>query len=103
MSHPFFLIESPSKSSQICLLGRKWCSPIIIASYLTEEQEDDLLSVLKKHKEPIGWTMVDIKGLSQSIIQHRIHLIEDTTPNQDLQRRLSPIMQEVVPTEIIKL
>ena len=47
--------------------------------------------------------MTDIKGLSPTIVQHRIHLNEDVTPKRDQQRRLNPIMQEAVHAEIIKL
>ena len=47
--------------------------------------------------------MTDIKGLSPTIVQHRIHLNEDATTKRDPQRRLNPIMQEVVHTEIVKL
>ena len=47
--------------------------------------------------------MTDIKGLSTTIIQHRIHLNEDATPKRDQQRRLNPIMQEAVHAEIVKL
>ena len=47
--------------------------------------------------------MTDIKGLSPTIVQHRIHLNEDATPKKDPQRRLNPIMQEIVYAEILKL
>ena len=47
--------------------------------------------------------MTDIKGLSPTIVQHHIHLNEDATPKRDPQRRLNPIMQEVVHAEIVKL
>ena len=47
--------------------------------------------------------MTGIKGLSPAIIQHRIHLNEEATPKRDLQRRLNPIMQEVVRAKILKL
>jgi len=47
--------------------------------------------------------MIDIKGLSPAIIQHRIHLNEETTPKRGPQRRLNPIMQEAVHAEIVKL
>jgi len=47
--------------------------------------------------------MTDIKGLSPTIVQHRIQLNEDATPKRDPQRRLNPIMQEVVHAEIVKL
>jgi len=76
---------------------------VIIASHLTKLQEEDLLAVLKKNREAIGWTMADIKGISPSIVQHRIHLTEDATPKRDPQRRLNSIMQEAVRAEILKL
>jgi len=47
--------------------------------------------------------MTDIKGLSPAIVQHRIHLNEEATPKRDPQRRLNPIMQEVIRAEILKL
>jgi len=47
--------------------------------------------------------MTDIKGLSLAIVQYCIHLNEEVTPKRDPQRKLNPIMQEVVHTEIMKL
>ena len=59
--------------------------------------------VLRENGEAIGWTMADTKGISPSIIQHRIHLTEDARPERDPQRRLNTIMQEAVRAEILKL
>ena len=47
--------------------------------------------------------MKDIKGISPSIVQHRIHLTDEVTPRRDLQRKLNPLMQEAVKAEILKL
>jgi len=52
-------------------LGEKEVFPVIIASHLMEQQEEDLLPVLRKNREAIGWTMANIKGISPSIVQHR--------------------------------
>ena len=49
-------------------LGRKDTLPVIIASHLTEQQEDSLMSILERHREAIGWTMKDIKGISPAIV-----------------------------------
>jgi len=84
-------------------LGEKEAFPVIITSHLTKNHEEDLLAVLRKNREAIGWTMADIKGISPSIVQHRIHLIEEAKPKHDPQRRLNPIMQEAVCIEILKL
>jgi len=84
-------------------LGEQETFPIIIASHLNDREEEDLKAILRKYREAIGWTMTDIKGLSPTIVQHRIHLNEDATPKRDPQRRLIPIMQEAVYAEIVKL
>jgi hypothetical protein len=62
-----------------------------------------LLDVLREHKEAIGWTIEDIKGINPSVVMHKIHLEEDTTPSREPQRRLNSTMQEVVRGEVIKL
>ncbi|XP_027171569.1 uncharacterized protein LOC113771151 [Coffea eugenioides] len=50
--------------------------PVIISSKLTALEEEKLIRVLKDHKEAIGWTVDDIKGLSPATCMHRI-LLED--------------------------
>jgi len=84
-------------------LGEEETLLVIIATYLTAEQEKSFKSILRKHREAISWTMNDINGLSPAVVQHRIHLNDDATPKRDPQHRLNPIMQEIVRTEILKL
>jgi hypothetical protein len=84
-------------------LGPAETLPVIIASDLHASQEEKLLDVLREHKEAIGWTIEDIKGISSSVVMHKIHLEEDTKPSREPQRRLNPTMQEVVRGEVIKL
>ena len=36
-------------------LGERETLPVIIASHLTEQQEDSLMSILKRHREAIRW------------------------------------------------
>ncbi|XP_074305126.1 uncharacterized protein LOC141640131 [Silene latifolia] len=45
-------------------LGDEETLPEIISSKLSREQEEALIRVLKQHKETIGLTMADIKGIS---------------------------------------
>jgi hypothetical protein len=47
---------------------------VIIAFDLPVAQEEKVLDVLRKHKEAIGWTIEDIKGISPSMVMHKIHL-----------------------------
>ena len=76
---------------------------IIISSSLELDQENKLLEILRTHKTALGWTIADIKGISPLICTHRIHLEEDVKPSRQPQRRLNPIMKEVVKKEVLKL
>jgi hypothetical protein len=84
-------------------LGPVESLPVIIASDLIDAQEKELLGVLREHKEAIGWTIEDIKGINPSLVMHKIHLEENSKPLREPQRRLNPAMQEVVRVEVIKL
>jgi hypothetical protein len=76
---------------------------IIISSDLDEAQEQELLNVLREHKEAIGWSIEDIKGISPTVVLHKIRLEENARTSREPQRRLNPAMQEVVRAEVIKL
>ncbi|KAL6514868.1 hypothetical protein OROGR_020447 [Orobanche gracilis] len=91
------------ESLKYAFLGPSENLPVIIAFDLDEEREDKLTNVHKEHKEAIGWTISDIKGISPSICMHRIHLEENAKTSREFQRRLNPNLKEVVRTEIIKL
>jgi len=84
-------------------LGEQETFPVIITSHLNDRHEEDLKVILRKYREAIGWTVTDIKGLSPTIVQHRIHLNEDATLKRDSRRRLNPIIQKVVHAESMKL
>jgi hypothetical protein len=83
-------------------LGPAESLPVIIAPDLKDAQEEELLEVLREHKEAIGWIIEDIKGISPSLVMHKIHLEENSKPSREPQRRLNPAMQEVVRAEVIK-
>jgi len=57
---------------------------------------------MKKHKAAIGWTIVDLKGISPSIVMHKIITDADVKPSRDAQSRLNPNMREVVKKEVLK-
>jgi hypothetical protein len=85
------------------LLGDGGVLPVIIFSKLSALHEEKLVQVLKEHKMAIGWTIVDIKGISPSTCMHRILLKEGVKPFHQPQRRLNPLMMDVVKKEILKL
>nr|KYP33667.1 Retrovirus-related Pol polyprotein from transposon 17.6 [Cajanus cajan] len=77
--------------------------PVIINSSLSVEEEKKLIEVLKANEGAIGWTLSDLKGISPSYCMHRILMEQDDRPVAQPQRRLNPIMKEVVRKEVIKL
>ena len=77
--------------------------PVIISSRLSNEEEQKLLQILKKHKETIAWSIEELKGISPSICMHKILLEETSRPTVEHQRRLNPVMKEVVKKEVLKL
>ncbi|MDV3180614.1 MAG: hypothetical protein Q8829_02980, partial [Candidatus Phytoplasma australasiaticum] len=83
-------------------LGDASTFPVIIASDLSGSDEDKLLRILREFKLVIGWTIADIKGISPFYCMHKILLEEGSKPTVEQQRRLNPIMKEVVTKEILK-
>ncbi|XP_076924249.1 uncharacterized protein LOC143586636 [Bidens hawaiensis] len=87
------LKELPSHHKYVCL-GEGETLPVIVASNLDEAQEEGLLEVLKAHKAAIGWTIADLKGISPSIVVHKIITTDDEKPTRETQRRLNPNLRE---------
>ena len=76
--------------------------PVIISAALTEAEEQKLLEILRKYKEAIAWSIEDLKGISPSICMHKILLNDNAKTSIEHQRRLNPVMKEVVRREVLK-
>ena len=76
--------------------------PVIISAALTEAEEQKLLVILRKYKETIAWSIEDLKGISPSICMHKILLEDNSKTYIEHQRRLNPVMKEVVRKEVLK-
>ena len=70
--------------------------PVIISTALTESEEQKLLEILRKYKEAIAWSIEDLKGISPSSCMHNILLNDNAKTSIEHQRRLNPVMKEVV-------
>jgi len=70
-------------SIKYALLGHDESLPVIIASDLNQDQEDKLLNLHRENKVVLGWTLGNIKGISPTIVQHRIHLEGGAKPYRD--------------------
>ena len=76
--------------------------PVIISAALTEAEKQKLLVILRKYKEEIAWSIEDLKGISPSICMHKILLEDNAKTSIENQRRMNPVMKEVVIKEVLK-
>ena len=76
--------------------------PVIISTELTENEEQRLPKILRKYKEAIAWSIEDLKGTSPSICVHKILLNDDAKTLVKHQRRLKPVMKDIVRKEVLK-
>ena len=75
---------------------------MIISTSLTAEEEEKLLRVLRDHKDALGWSLADLKGIHPSMCMHRILLEDGHKPSVEAHRRVNPTMKEVVRKEVLK-
>ena len=95
------LKESPNHLKYDFLEQEKGKS-VIISATLIEIEEQKLLKILRKYKEAIPWSIEDLKGISPSIFLHKILLNDDAKTSIEHQRRLNPVMKDVVRKEVLK-
>ena len=76
--------------------------PIIISAAFTEAEKQKLLVIMRKYKEAIAWSIEDLKGIIPSICMHKILLEDNAKTSIEHQRRLNPVMKEVVRKEVLK-
>jgi hypothetical protein len=58
---------------------------------------------LEKYRSVIGYSLMDLKGISPSLCTHHIPIDQDNKPVWEHQRRLNNAMREVVKKEVLKL
>ncbi|KAL4273715.1 hypothetical protein GQ457_13G017400 [Hibiscus cannabinus] len=115
LGRPFLATDKPSieqppklelkqlpEQLKYAYLGKNETIPVIISSKLHANQEEKLIATLRQHKEALGWTIADIKGIGPTICMHKILLDDDHKPTVNAQRRLNQAMKDVVRKEILK-
>jgi hypothetical protein len=77
--------------------------PAIINANLSSLEEENLLGILRQYKGLIGWPIKDLKGISPTFCLHKILMEDNHKPMVQPQRRLHPVMKEVIRKEVVKL
>ena len=96
------ILKGLPKHWKYAFLQQEKGKPLIISAGLTRLEEQKLLETLIKYKEAIAWSIEDLKGISPSICMHKILLEENARTFIEHQRRLNPVMKEVVRKEVLK-
>ena len=65
-------------------------------------EKEKILRIFLDHKDVIGWSLADLKGIWPSMCMHRILLEDVHKPLVEEQRRPNPTMKEVVRKELLK-
>ena len=102
MSYEGLIMKELPKHLKYAFLGAEESKPIIILDDLIEEKEEKLIKILIKYKEPIAWSIEDLKGISPSICMHKILLEENEKTSIEYQRTLNSVKKEVVMKEVLK-
>ncbi|KAL4360937.1 hypothetical protein GQ457_04G019810 [Hibiscus cannabinus] len=92
----FLILDCEANIDAPIILGRPFLATSRVA------QEEILIAILRQHKEALGWTIADIKGINPTICMHKILLEDNHKPTVDAQRRLNQAMKDVVRKEILK-
>nr|GEZ69724.1 reverse transcriptase domain-containing protein [Tanacetum cinerariifolium] len=77
--------------------------PVIIAKELGDEEKSALIKVLKSHKRAITWKLSDIQGINLEFCTPKILMEEDYKPAVQHQRRVNPMIHDVIKKEVEKL
>ena len=96
------ILKELSEYLKYAFLQSEKGKPIIISVGLTKLEEQKLLETLRKYKEAIAWSIEDLKGISPLVCMHKILLEENAKTSIEHQRRLNPVMKELVRKEVLK-
>ena len=96
------VLKELPKDLKYAFLGKNDTKSVIISSELDKDMEIKMLRVLEKIFEAFAWSIDDIKGISPSICLHKILMEKEHVPSIEHQRRLNPVMKEVVKKEVLK-
>ena len=63
---------------------------------LEELQKKKLVDIFQKHSSSYAWEYIDMKGIYPKTYMHHIYIEENARPVWQPQRRMNPIIKEIV-------
>jgi hypothetical protein len=76
---------------------------VIIRDKLSNDETQRLVATLEMYQSVIGYSLMDLKGISLSLCTHCIPMVQDHKPVREHQRWLNDAIREVVKKEVLKL
>ena len=70
---------------------------------LSPAQTNQLLQILRAEKEAFSWDYIDMKGINPYLCTHHIYIKDDSHPVRQPQRRMNPLLKDIVKEELQKL
>ena len=83
MEEPYSELKTLPSTLKYAFLDEDKAKSVIISCKLDIKQEKQLLDILRRNEEAIGWTLTDLKGLDPSLCTHRILLEDESKPVRD--------------------
>jgi hypothetical protein len=74
-----------------------------IGTNFEPSQEEQLIALLKKYHKAFAWEYTDMQGIHPETCTHHIYTDDNIRPLRQPQRRMNPILKEVVKEELQKL
>ena len=96
--------DGPEVAKQVDLAGPgEEPKPVWIATDLSQEEEELLVSTLKEYKDVFVWSSKDLKGVDPEVCQHTIPLKEVAKPRKQRPYTYNDTFAKKIKEEIDKL
>ena len=74
-----------------------------IGTHLDSSQEEKLIQLLRKYQKSFAWDYTDMHGIHPETCTHHIYTDSNIKPVRQPQRRMDPMLQDIVRDELKKL
>ena len=74
-----------------------------INSDLEVSQEQKLVELLRKYSKSFAWDYTNMPGIHPDTCTHHIYMEDNARPIRQPQRRMNPLLKEIVKAELQKL
>ena len=97
--HDIFLVQSITNTqSQIIEISPG--KTLNIGNHLDSSQQEKLIRLLRKYQKAFAWDYTDMHGIHPDTCTHHIYTDSTIKPVRQPQRRMNPMLQDIVREEL---